>query len=557
MLLLSSSIRAKLRGLRSFLFQRWRACAMWVLYKAAASSKHQKLGTLFWVPGGMPLMLHVEGVIAAALRLRKQSVHAILCDGVFSACVKREITDQVPVSEWSSACAACKSACSDTLTQLGISHSFIGDYVSQQDLDAAKKRALTVEWYTLEELTYGGVSIGKNAKSAILRYLKGHDLPSDPRLVHEYAYSSLICAAAARNALESLKPDRVFMSHGVYVDWGPALHTSLEMKIPVTAWMASYLPARFYFRHVRDGMHIDFHNMSTSAWDEVSATPLSQEQEERLGNYLLDRYQNNTSFDMKRFKSYVGRTSEALARYSLDKNKPTWGIFAHINWDSVSDYAPMLYNSFNEWIIETIEIIKEVRDVQWLIKVHPAEDWDNPDSGVQLLIRKKFPNLPINIRVLSAKENISPLDFYELVEGGVTVYGTAGLELAAHGKPVILAGDAHYGKKGFTLDADSREAYQELLRNAGTSALLNPNQVALAKRYAYCHFIRRQVPISVVANPESKWWSFQFDKRERLLPGNDVAIDFLCERILDGRDFIMSTDLEAKANNIIKENICY
>ncbi len=546
-----SALRAKLGRIREYLVHRRRTRAMQKLFKAAPLPDKQEPDVLFWVPGGMPIMLHFEGALAAALKLRQNKVHAILCDGVFSACVKREITDQIPLGEWSSACGACKRICSKTLSQLGISHSFIGDYVSKQDRDDAKMQSGTVEWDTVERLKYGTVSVGKNVKSAILRYLKGHDLPCDPRLVQEYAYSGLICAAAARNAFESLKPARVFMSHGTYVDWGPALHTSLDMDIPITAWMASYLPARFYLRHVPDGIHVDFHNMSEPSWDEVRATPLSAGQQARLSNYLLDRYQRNTSFDMKRFKPYVGKTSEALARYCLDESKPIWGIFAHINWDTVSDYAPMLYESFNEWISETVEIAKEVPDVQWLVKVHPAEAWDNPDSGVELLIRRKFPELPENIRVLSAEENISPLDFYGLVDGAVTVYGTAGLELSMHGKPVILAGDAHYGKKGFTFDAESREAYKSLLRRAGEIAPLSEGQVDLAKQYAYCYFIQRQVPISVVANPDSKWWSFQFDKRERLLPGMDPVIDFVCERVMDGEDFIMSAALEAEANNYI------
>jgi capsule polysaccharide export protein KpsC/LpsZ len=209
----------------------------------------------------------------------------------------------------------------------------------------------------------------------------------------------------------------------------------------------------------------------------------------------------------------------------------------------------MLYSSFNEWIVDTIEAANKITDVQWLIKIHPAEAWDNPDSGVEQLIRNKFPDLPSHIKVIAAEENISPLDFFGLVDGAVTVYGTAGLELAIHGKPVILAGDAHYGKKGFTWDANDRSTYHGLLQQASRISSLSAEQINLAKKYAYCYFILRQIPVSVVANPSSKWWSFQFDQRERLLPGNDPAIDFLCERLLDGKDFIMSPKLETEANN--------
>ncbi|MGS1118005.1 hypothetical protein [Castellaniella sp. UC4442_H9] len=489
-------------------------------------------------------MLHLEGAVAAALKLRGYDVHAILCDGVFSACVKREITDQTLIEKWGEACGPCKRICSNTLTELGISHSFIGDYVSKQELDEARRASDMVTWDTIDGLSCHGVFIGSNVKSAILRYLKGHDVPTDSRLVREYTYSGLVCAAAARNALNKHRPSRLFMSHGTYVDWGPALHTALGMQIPIVAWMASYLPARFYFKHVQDGVRIDFHSISAQAWDRVASMPFTRQQRARLDNYLIDRYQRDASFDMKRFKTYTGTISEVIARYGLDKTRPIWGIMAHINWDAVSDYAPMLYESFNEWMIDTIKTAKDIPGVQWLVKVHPAEAWDNPDSGVESLLRENFHDLPENITILPAEEEISPLDFFDLVDGAITVYGTAGLELAMRGKPVILAGDAHYGKRGFTLDAESKDAYKKLLRSVAYTGTLTKSQIELAQKYAYCYFILRQIPVSVVTDPSSKWWRFQFDKRKRLLPGADPMIDFLCERILDGTDFIMSQELE-------------
>ena len=509
--------------------------------------------TLFWVPGGMPIMLHLEGAIAAALKLRGHNVHAVICDGVFSACVRRVITDQIPIAEWEKSCAQCKKSCSDTLTRFGIEHSFIGDYVSATERQSAEAISRVETFATVQEMQHRGVVFGKNVKSSIIRYLQGHELPKDPELVPEYAFSGLVSATAANNALDQLQPSRVFMSHGSYVDWGPALHTSLERKIPVTAWMASYLPSRFYFRHIPDRVHIDFHNMSDASWNEVSAQQLTKDQRDSLNRFLEDRYQHNASFDMPHLMDYVGKKDEILRRYSLDPDKPVWGILAHINWDAVCDYAPMLYESFDEWIVDTINIAIEVPGVQWLIKIHPAEAWDNyPESGVEDLVRKTFPSLPANIKLLSARENISPLDFFEIVDGAITVYGTSGLELAMKGKPVILAGDAHYGKKGFTHDAINRQAYEDLLRRTVWIKPLEESQINLAKKYGYCYFLSRQIPVSAVFKSGDKWWSFQIDKRESLLPGGDPAIDFICDRILDGRDFIMSPELEIEANEYMK-----
>lgn len=513
------------------------------LYKQDRPVEPNQESILFWVPGGMPGMLQLEAAIGAALKLRGNKVHAVICDGVFSACVRREITDQVPIHEWKKSCNACKKECAIVLDTMGIPFSYIGDHVTQDILSELKKASRKVTWESLNDLSFQGLNIGNNVRSAVLRFLKGYEMPNDESLVQEYAFSGLVCAAASKRIIEETQPSRIFMSHGVYVDWGPALHTALAKKVPVTAWMASYLPACFYFRHVEDSVHIDFHNMSTKAWDEVKDSQFTNEQSERLGQFLEGRYKRDASFDMKRFKPFTGGGNELRHKYQFDSTKPLWGVMAHINWDTVSDYSPMVYESFDQWMKETIHVIKDICDVQWVIKVHPAESWDNPESGVEFLIKKYFPNLPEHVRVLTAEENISPLDFFNMVDGGVTVYGTSGLELALHGKPVIVAGEAHYGRKGFTYDANSEEHYRELLTQVAHISSLSEDQIALAKKYAYCYFMQRQIPIAVVKDPKSKWWNFQFDKKELLLEGRDHVIDFICEKIVDRTDFIMDEHL--------------
>jgi hypothetical protein len=337
------------------------------------------------------------------------------------------------------------------------------------------------------------------------------------------------------------------MSHGVYVDWGPALHVALKRKLPVAAWMASYLRARFYFRHVEDSVRIDFHNMSERAWGYWRSQPLTQAQEAMLQQFLSDRYLKKASFDMKRLGDYSGNLGEIRRRYRLPDGRRVWGILAHINWDTVSDYAPMAYESFNQWIVDTVRHISRGPEIVWLIKVHPAESWDNPDSGVEQLLQKTFPQLAENIRVIGAEDSISPLEFFELIDGGVTVYGTSGLELALMGKPVICAGEAHYGCKGFTHDGLDVDTYRRLLAEAPRLEPLSDAQCALARRYAFTYFMRRQIPISVVDDPATTWWRFRLDRRRSLLPGKDPFIDLICNRLLDGEDFILDDALLATA----------
>lgn len=525
---------------------RWRArqyrdrARMAGLYRRG-SRPRTKERVLFWIPGGMPLMLQIEGVLAAALKLRGVDVHAILCDGPFIACVKRELGDDVPVARWHGACRGCRAATSHVLDVMGIPYSFIGDFVSPETLAELRVKASSFSWGNLD--TH---ELASNVRSSIVRYLKGAAISGHEEIVPEYAYSALVCASAAAEAMNRLKPTRVFMSHGVYVDWGPALSVSLRNGIPVCAWMASYLDAHFYFRHVDDPLRVDFHNMSAEAWNQQRALPMTDSQRRTLAEYLTNRYRRKVSFDMKHLEDFSGDTDALRRRYVSRPDRPTWGIMAHINWDSVSDYAPMAYAMFDDWIVDTIDHIIGIDDVNWLLKIHPAEAWDNPESGVQRLVEERYPELPPHVRLIPAEERLSPLDFYQLVDGGVTVYGTAGLELALLGKPVIVAGEAHYGGKGFTHDGLTKTTYRELLARAGVLGPLSAEQRVLAEKYAYAYFMRRQIPLPAVHDPDG-WWKFKIDERDSLLPGNNEFLDFVCARILDGRDFVMDDELVAAA----------
>ncbi len=514
------------------------------LYEHGRSIDPSKGTLLFWVPGGMPLLLHVEASIAASMKLRGYSVHAIICNSPYRGCAIRTVQEGMPIAQWRDTCPTCTRKTTAVLEQMGIPYSYNGDFVTDADRDALWESSADVTWDTLDTLSWDGLNVGKNVRSSITRYLQGAALTGHEAIVHEYAYSGLVSACAASRALDRFNPWRIFMSHGTYIDWGPAIQTAFERDIPVTGWKASYLSWHFYLRHVEDPTRIDFKKLSRQCWAEIRSKDLTPKENARLDKFLVDRYHNKISFDMKHLKTYRADVAHLKEKYA-PSGKPIWAVLAHINWDSVSDYAPMAYPSFDDWMCDTIRLAIQITDVQWLIKVHPIEAWDNPASGVQRLIEREFPNLPGHVRVIPAEEDISPANMFELIDGGVTVYGTAGLELALMGKPVILAGEAHYGGLGFTHEGLTPITYRELLSRASRLGPLSEDQRRDVRKYAYSHFVQRQVPLEIVHDPSNEWWGLQHQKCDLLLPGKDAFIDFVCDRLIDGRDFNMTDDLVA------------
>lgn len=497
---------------------------------------------LFWSTGGMPPITTIDSAIAAALKLRGCSVHAIICDGTYSACTLRVIYESPNILEWKKRCAQCKVNCQTVLEKMQIPYSHIGDYLTQSEIENIKKLAESSNKDCLDNYSYNNIIVGKNIRSSVIRYLQGYPLKGLEAIVPEYTISGLICAAAASKACDKFSPDHIFMSHGIYVDWGPALQIAINRQIPTTGWISALNLGSWYIHNIGfDYKNFDFHNIRDSSWDTIKNTEFTLLENKRLENFFKNRYVDRKCNDTTLLAKYSDNLDDFKKQYGLIDQKPVWGIFAHVNWDGVADFSPMLFNDFEDWIYQTILTINKLPEIDWLIKIHPFETYSGrPVKGIHQFINDNFPELPTHIHIIPSHEIINPLDFYNVIDGGVTTYGTAGLELAYLGKPVILAGSAYYGNKGFTYDAHSIPEYHTLLKRAVTIEPLANDIQLLAKKFAYCHFIRRQMPFDFI---NKNTCEFSFEKRSLLLPRKDPFVDFICENILTDGDFIMDENL--------------
>src|SRR5687768_17352735 len=131
-----------LKKLSSLLHQRLYRARLRRLEKQRASvPDDRRRVVLLWAPGGMSLMLDVEGGITKALELRGHKVHAVICDGTARACVRREVGINPDMATWSKECAACRKSSERKLQDFNLPYTFIGDHVSAEELAALREVA--------------------------------------------------------------------------------------------------------------------------------------------------------------------------------------------------------------------------------------------------------------------------------------------------------------------------------------------------------------------------------------------------------------------------------
>jgi hypothetical protein len=480
----------------------------------------------------------VEIMIALAMKLRGFDVEFVICDGALSGCIQREV-DKEPLERWEMQCSGCVQGGVGALESVGLSYVGIGELVLPQQRKELREVCQLVPAEELNSYEYRGVQVGMFAEASTRRYLKGLSLEGYEQVFREYLYSALVCTEAARVSLSRLEPNRLFIqNHIFHVGWAPMFRIAMGAGLPVILWGGGlYKDGGIALRPAKDTQFRSLHFMTDESWQQRAALPLTKEEHIALTAFLDDFYRKQRASTIGQSQRYRSR-KELLRRLNITDNKPIWCIFPPISWGELADFLINIYPDVISWVHDTIRVINEIQEVTWLIKIHPAESKKGAVCGMESLIRRAFPEVDWDKRIIPSKSDILLQDLFPILSGGVTIRGTSGLELAIQGLPVILAGQAHYGGKGFTYEPSSREEYVELLRNASRLGPLSEEQRKLARQYAYSLFLQRKIPMNMGVGPY-RFAPLDFRKLDLLLPGHDTAMDMICDRIIDGGEFIL------------------
>jgi hypothetical protein len=509
---------------------------------------------LVWDLGNFPGIVARNGLFATALKLRGKRTHTVLCDGSPVACIRRGIEQPEALDEWGRPCRNCAAEAERAAKKYGLDYSWVGAYVPGEKREAFLRLSESMPLQTLLEHVHGGVEVGHIAWSSLNRHLKGTLVEPDrltaaqAQILRRYFYAALVNVHAAAAAVDTVAPSSVLTSHGVYVDYAPAMSIAYLRKIPAVSWSSAYVDGHHYFTIPKGANQLLLQGVTREElWEERARTPLTADEEARLEDFLHHRYFRAGARDI----NVISRPEDVAAlrrRLGLRPGKRAFGIFTHVNWDACFDMSSMIHPSANAWTLETVRRVASISDVDWIIRIHPGELTDGSVLSTGDILRAEFPTLPGHVKVLWADSDINSYGLYQLLDGGVTIFGTVGVELAALGKPVILAGQAHYGGKGFTLDAGNREEYASLLDRAGALPRLSEEQTALARRYAYWYFVQRQIPIRAIDLNQGHWGDLDPDRLDSLLPGRDPIMDIVCRNIVEGRDFILPSELVLRSD---------
>lgn len=500
---------------------------------------------LMWELGGFNLVLRKDAIISIALKTRGVDSIAVICDGTPKACMQRDIQKGKNIDEWGYICKKCQKANINEALKYGLKYSLLSEYFTENELVEIEQISKIIDLNNIRSYKYLGVSVGELAFSSFLRFGQGHQvdylktLDEYEAIYRQYFFAALLNTLCAKNAIEKIKPLSVFESHGVYTDYAPAVFMAKLKNINTLCWSSGYDKYLHYYDRPKTVSKLIFRGISDEKWEARKSKPLTSIQNKLLDDMIYNRYFSNSSDDINFLSKPKGK--EILKKdLKIENNNKIICLFPHINWDVGSDFTSMIFEDSDEWIIESIKKMIEIKDVNWLVRIHPAEKMHNTPSNVGDMVKRVFPVLPEHVKILYEGQSINTYDLIELIDIGITISGTIGNELPLFGKPVITAGEAQYSGKGFSIMANNRDEYFKILKTINNIKPLNDEQIQNARKSAYSYFFERQIPFEVqIKNNEEHWADLDLNSIEELLPGKNKGIDKICEGIIFDKDVIL------------------
>jgi hypothetical protein len=354
---------------------------------------------------------------------------------------------------------------------------------------------------SVKSWTFHGSWIGPQILGSVSRtQFRGAPDPADPAIraeIIDQLPKVLRGVLVADKIMESIRPGIVTTLEANYARHGPLVDMAVGRGIDVIHFNQITKDDSVVFKRLTpETRRTHMASVSRKTLDLLEReSPWNTQKENELWAEFSDRYggrwrlQNRNQPGTRRMDGQEIRSELGLAG-----GKKMAVVFSHILWDANIFYGDDLFEDYGDWFIQTVRAACANANLDWLIKLHPANIWKRAYEGVTAelselqLIRKEIGSLPAHVHLLYPDTTVSTLSLYESADYGVTVRGTPGMEMACFGKPVFTAGTGRYSHLGFTIDSDSAHDYLERLASIETYRPLEPDQTRLAKQHAHAVF---------------------------------------------------------------------
>ena len=496
----------------------------------------------------------LESALAVGLTWRGAEVDALLCDGALPACFACE-WDWFPgrasldrLGPQRHLCPTCIPSGRRPYDQLGLAVHTFGALIEPDEARSVRSLVDGMDTSELDDYECDGVPVGEHARAGALRFLARGDFDgvSDGSAIRRrYLAAAILTVSAVARLLRSSPYDVVVASHGIYVPQGVVVDAARRRGVRTVTWEPAYRERTVIFSH-GGSYHHTLTDEPVETWESM---PWDDELDRDLTSYLDGRRTGEGDQISFTRHATVVDPEQIAHELRLDRNRPTIGLLTNVIWDAQLHYPANVFASMMDWLVESIEHLGRRTDLQVLVRVHPAELYGFLRSR-QLVIDElatRLGALPANTIVVGPQSPISTVEAMRSCDT-VIVYGTkTGVELAARGIPVVVAGEAWIRNKGIGIEPADAAEYFRILDGLPGGVRLDAATTERARRYAFHFFFRRMIPLEELEPREGHPpYRLAINRIEQLGSDSSPGYDLICRGILDGSPFVYPAERDRR-----------
>ena len=272
---------------------------------------------------------------------------------------------------------------------------------------------------------------------------------------------ALTAITRAQATLDQAKPNLVVISHPLNFTYGSLAWLALSRGIPVVLPFGLFGVLRFTRFTQPEDLFAFYDRPTRAEIDDLQSTQadaLASIGRQYLAGRMAGRADDLASVFAFRNRSGDIDRSQLCAANGWDPARPIVAFYASNWFDWPHQLGMTQFRDFLDWTEATFAAAKANGGVNWLFKPHPAEDWFGGVALSDILVQLGAPS---NIAIAGKQWNNAAV--MQSVDAMVTYHGTAGVEFAALGKPVLVPDRGKYDDCGFVRVAKNRADYLSLL----------------------------------------------------------------------------------------------
>jgi hypothetical protein len=439
----------------------------------------------------VPRHFAVEFALAAELTKTGAQCRFAFCSPVLPVCNGWDVRSSDP----GRVCRSCHRGNRELEAVLGLPSSFLADFVNDDDRADARRLAAGSSIADLRSTTIDGCDLGNELERSMAKWLFVGSIPETPEtldLARQFVEAAVLLVRGLNRLFDQSRPDVVVMNCG-HVCWYGIAYRLLQARgvrtITYDETNLAVTKLAWVFNDREPVVDFEW----DAAWARRKVRPLSAPEAGRIDELIEER---------RRFFLYQpdDATRPLADRVDTTPYRRVLSLFTNVLWDATVVGRNPVFADVAEWVEASMHVVEKHPDCALIVRIHPAEAEVYGMRSRQRVrddIARRRPTLPENVFVIEAEERINSYDVVAASDS-VLVYGSnIGLESVLMDKPVVVAGEAHYRGKGFTVEPATPDEYARVLESLCEAVDDSPPDSELARKYAHLAFIETQIDLGL------------------------------------------------------------